>query len=131
MCPHIVALGCLHRRRELHYIDVSGLHLRLHQKVPGSFDDFRQQAEDSDLRLHDNRLVPSLDPADIRRDVEALDREIATLGVNKVLRAAFKAPLVELAERNLFDSETVARPPSIKPLDDGTSVLGSALLHSV
>ena len=113
-----VAARRLDRRRQLHGVDVAGLDLGLHEEVPDAAEDARQDAEDADLGLVHDRLIPLADRAEVGADANAFHGEEPARVVRQAQRRAAEAPSAELRKRHPRDAHVPARPLPVQPLLD-------------
>jgi hypothetical protein len=110
--PGVVAAGGLHGGRELEQPVVARFHLRLHQEVQDAVDLLGQNAEQADLRLHDDRLLPVLS---VVVHPHALDAEEPAGVVREVAGARFHGPAVHLGEGDPAHLEAVRPAASGEP----------------
>lgn len=105
VCLGVVAAGRLHGRRQLHRVDVAGLHLGLHQEVQDAAELPDQDAQGADLGLDDDRPGIARGGAVAVLGAQPLDGEEPAAAVAQVPGAGLAVPLVEGVEGDPGDLE--------------------------
>ena len=112
----VIAPGRLQRRRELHQVDIARLHFCLHEKVQHPVKPPGDDAQDADLGLADNRLLPGQLLRVIGVHRNAVDGEKFPRHVRQVAGDLVKGPVFERGERDLPDRAGTAGGLPGKPL---------------
>nr|BFE84758.1 hypothetical protein GCM10020093_073590 [Planobispora longispora] len=94
----VVAGRRLDRGRQLHHVEVSGLHLGLHQEVQDAVEFLGDYPQDGDVPLHQNGLPPFSGVPVVRLDVQSRHAEESAAAVFQVPRVRGEVPAVRLRQ---------------------------------